>query len=166
MFWRLRVPNPGASRAVLSVKAPEDNPSFYPLVLTSLPLCSLAFSCSAVASASDITWLLSSHLPESLLMRTSVLLDLGSTVGASQVMLVLKDPPANAGDTRDTVSIPGWERSPGEGNGNPLHYPCLENPMDRGAWWATILWGAGSQTWLRDWAHTAQYDLILTWSYL
>ena len=79
-------------------------------------------------------------------MRTSVLLDLGSTVGASQVMLVLKDPPANAGDTRDTVSIPGWERSPGEGNGNPLHYPCLENPMDRGAWWATILWGVGGQT--------------------
>ena len=38
----------------------------------------------------------------------------------------------------DQGSIPGWERSPGEGNGNPLQYSCLENPMDRGAWWATI----------------------------
>ena len=59
-------------------------------------------------------------------MRTSVLLDLGSTVGASQVMLVLKDPPANAGDTRDTVSIPGWERSPGEGTlaFSLLQYGC------------------------------------------
>ena len=35
-------------------------------------------------------------------------------------------------------SIPGWERSPGEGNGNPLQYSCLENPMDGGAWWATV----------------------------
>ena len=35
-------------------------------------------------------------------------------------------------------SIPGWGRSPGEGNGNPLQYSCLENPMDRGAWWATV----------------------------
>ena len=38
----------------------------------------------------------------------------------------------------DPGSIPGWERSPGEGNGNPLQYSCLENPMDRGAWWATV----------------------------
>ena len=38
----------------------------------------------------------------------------------------------------DPGSIPGWRRSPGEGNGNPLQYSCLENPMDRGAWWATV----------------------------
>ena len=50
---------------------------------------------------------------------------------------VKKNPPVNAGDTRDAGSIPGWERSPGGGNGNPLQYSCLENPMDRGAWWAT-----------------------------
>ena len=50
-----------------------------------------------------------------------------------------KDPhPANAGDIRDVGSIPGLGRSPEEGNGNPLQYSCLENPMDRGAWWATI----------------------------
>ena len=52
---------------------------------------------------------------------------------ASQVVLVVKNPPANAGDVRDVGSIPGWGRSPGEGHGNPLQYSCLENPMDRGA---------------------------------
>ena len=51
---------------------------------------------------------------------------------------VLKNPPADEGDTGDTVSISGLERSPGGGNGNPLQYSCLENPMDRGVWWATI----------------------------
>ena len=56
---------------------------------------------------------------------------------ASQVAPVVKNPPANAGDSRDTGSIPGSGRSPGEGNGNPLQYSCLENPMDRGAWQAT-----------------------------
>ena len=56
---------------------------------------------------------------------------------ASQVALVVKNPPANAGDKRDTGSIPGFGRCPGEGHGNPLQYSCLENPMDRGAWRAT-----------------------------
>ena len=57
---------------------------------------------------------------------------------ASQVALVVKNLPANVGDIRDTSSIPGSERSPGGGHGNPLQYSCLENPMDRGAWWATV----------------------------
>ena len=48
-----------------------------------------------------------------------------------------KNLPANAGDAGGTGSIPGSRRSPGEGNGNPLQYSCLENPMDGGAWWAT-----------------------------
>ena len=51
---------------------------------------------------------------------------------------VIKNPPANAGDSRDVSSIPGSGRSPGRGNGNPLQYSCLENPMDRGAWWAIV----------------------------
>ena len=51
----------------------------------------------------------------------------------SQVALVVKNPPANAGDIRDSGSIPGLGRSPGEGNGNPLWYFCLED-TDRGAW--------------------------------
>ena len=52
---------------------------------------------------------------------------------ASQVALVVKNPPANAGDMRDLGSIPALGRSSGEGNDNPLQYSCLENPMDRGA---------------------------------
>ena len=51
---------------------------------------------------------------------------------------VVKNLPANAGDIRDMGSIPGLGRSPGGGNGNPLQYSCLENPMDRGAWQATV----------------------------
>ena len=50
----------------------------------------------------------------------------------------LKNPPANAGYIRDTGLIPGSGRSPGRGSGNPLQYSCLENPMKRGAWWATV----------------------------
>ena len=51
---------------------------------------------------------------------------------------MVKNPPANAGDLRDTGSIPGLERSPGGGHGNPLQYSYLENTMDRGAWQATV----------------------------
>ena len=57
---------------------------------------------------------------------------------SSQVAQVVKNPAAKTGDTRDTGSIPGLERSPGVGNGNPLQYFCLENPMDREAWWSTV----------------------------
>ena len=60
-------------------------------------------------------------------------------------MLVVKNPPANAGDITDTGSVPGSERSPGEGNGNPLQHSCLGNRMDRGAWWATVHGVAKSQ---------------------
>ena len=57
---------------------------------------------------------------------------------ASQVALVVKNPPANAEDIRNVGSIPGLGRSPGGGHGNPLQYSCLENPMDRRAWQATV----------------------------
>ena len=50
-----------------------------------------------------------------------------------------KESACSARDTGDVGSIPGLGRSPGEGNGNPLQYSCLKNPMDRGAWWATVL---------------------------
>ena len=62
------------------------------------------------------------------------------------VALVVKNLPANAGDVRDGGSIPGLGRSPGGGHGYPLQYSCLENPMDRGAWWATVHGVAKSQT--------------------
>ena len=61
----------------------------------------------------------------------------------------MKSPSANAGDVRKTGSIPGLGRTPGEGNGNPLQYSHLENPMDRGAWWATVHRVAKSRTGLR-----------------
>ena len=55
-----------------------------------------------------------------------------------KVMLVVKNLPDNAGDTRDVGLIPGLGRCPGGGHGNPLQYSCLENPIDRGAWRATV----------------------------
>ena len=60
--------------------------------------------------------------------------------------LVIKNPPANAGDVRDTGSVIGPERCPGGGPGNPLQYSCLENPTGRGASWATVYGVAKSQT--------------------
>ena len=63
--------------------------------------------------------------------------------------LVVKNLPANAGDLRDSGLIPGSGRSPGEGHGNPLQYSCLENPMNRGASWATIHGVAKSWTRLK-----------------
>ena len=51
---------------------------------------------------------------------------------------MVKSPPASAGDVGDVGSVPGSGRSPGEGNDNPLQYSCLENLMDRAAWWATV----------------------------
>ena len=60
---------------------------------------------------------------------------------------VVKTLPANAGDVG---SNPGLGRSPGEGNGNPLQYSCLGNPMDRGAWWATVHGVTKSWTGLGD----------------
>ena len=59
---------------------------------------------------------------------------------------VVKNLPANAGDTRDVGSIPESGRSPGGGNGNPLHHSYLEKSMDSGAWWATVHGVVKSQT--------------------
>ena len=55
-----------------------------------------------------------------------------------QVVLVVKNPPANEGDLRDAGSTPGSGRSLRGGHGHPPQYSCLENPRDRGAWWATV----------------------------
>ena len=70
----------------------------------------------------------------------------GDPQWASQLALEVKNPPANAGVVGDLCSIPGSGRSPGGGHGNPLQYSCLENPMDRGAWRATVHGVAQSQT--------------------
>ena len=65
------------------------------------------------------------------------------------MVLVLKDPPAKAGDVRDVGSIPGLGRSSGGGHDNLLHFSCLENPMDRGAWCSTVHGPTKSQTQLK-----------------
>ena len=72
---------------------------------------------------------------------------------------MVKSPPANSGDVRDLGSIPGSGRSPGGGHNNPLQYSCLENPMDRGAWRATVHSVAKSWTRLKQ-LSTAQHKFI------
>ena len=67
---------------------------------------------------------------------------------------IIKNPPSTVGDARHMSLIPGSGRSPGVGNGNMIQYSCLENPMDRGAWWAAVHRVAKSQTLLRNLAHT------------
>ena len=66
------------------------------------------------------------------------------------MMLVVKKLPANAGEIRGTGSVPESGKSPGGGHGNPLQCSYLENPMDRGAWWATVHGVAKSQTRLKQ----------------
>ena len=80
--------------------------------------------------------------------------------------LVMKNLPANTRDLRDEASIPGLGRSPGEGHGNPLQSSCLENLMDRRAWWATVQGVTKGQTWLKQLSmhthtlpHTTPYTL-------
>ena len=67
---------------------------------------------------------------------------------------VVENTPANAGDARDAGLISGSGRSPRVGNGNPLQYSCLGNPIERGAWWAAVHGVAKGRTRLSDWTHT------------
>ena len=95
--------------------------------------------------------------------------ELRSISWASQVVLVVKNLPANSGDIRDAGSIPRSGRSPRERHGNPLQYSCLGNPMDRGAWWATVYSAAKSQTrpkWLSTQACKHQLFNISYWTYI
>ena len=75
---------------------------------------------------------------------------IGDNFGGSEVK-------ASAWNVGNLGSIPGSGRSPGEGNGNPLQYSCLEDPMDGGAWWATVHGVAKSQTRLSDFTFTFKY---------
>ena len=81
--------------------------------------------------------------------------------GPSQVALVVKNPPANAEGAGEVGSIPGSGRPPGVGNGNPLQYSCLENSMDRGAWWAPVHGATKGPTRLSNYAHS-HYVLIFS----
>ena len=78
---------------------------------------------------------------------------------------VVKNPPANAGYIRDVGSIPGLGRSLGGGHGDPLQYPCLENPMDRAAWWAAVHKFTKSQTQLK-WLNTHTCIHICTYIHI
>ena len=73
---------------------------------------------------------------------------------------VVKNPPARAGGAGDLGSVPGLGRSPGEGNGNLLHYSCLENPMDR-AWRATVHGVAKSWMWFSNWAQEYSFTTFI-----
>ena len=77
-------------------------------------------------------------------------------------MQLVKNPPANVRDARDVGLIPGSGRSPGEGNGNPIQNSCLRNPMDRGAWWATVHEIAKSWIPLNTHTHTHPHTHTLT----
>ena len=76
---------------------------------------------------------------------------------------MVKNPPANAGDTRDIGSIPGWGKPPGEEHGNPLQYSCLKNPMDRGAWRASVHEVAKSWTRLSTYIINLNSAVIYSW---
>ena len=94
-----------------------------------------------------LLWVISNSLTPHMELFFFSSLQLGE--GASQVALMVKNRTANAGDPRSDPRvglIPGSGRSLGEGKGYPLQYACLENPMDRGAWWATVHRVAKSQT--------------------
>ena len=93
------------------------------------------------------------NLDSSLWFIQPGILDDVLSYGAFQVAIVVKNPPANARDIRDIGLIPGSGRSSGLGNGNPLQYYCLENPMGRGAWCATQ--SMGSQRVGHNWSDLA-----------
>ena len=69
---------------------------------------------------------------------------------ASQVALVVQNPPANVGDVKDVGLIPWSGRSPEGGHSNPFQYSCLKNPIDRGPWWAIVHMVTKSQTQLKE----------------
>ena len=85
--------------------------------------------------------------------------DILCALGGVPRCTVIKNPPANAGDAGEMGSIPGWRRSPEVGNGSPLQYSCLENPIDRGTWQATVHGVAKSQTRL-----STQARMCSSWS--
>ena len=82
-------------------------------------------------------------------------------LGLPQVALVVKNPPANAGDKRDVCLIPGLERSPGGGHGNLLQYSCLENPLNKGACQATAHRVTKSRRWLKWFSMHARKSINL-----
>ena len=113
---------------------------------------SLAFFTAVPAFTSYSLLLLVSGSKCPLFKRTPVVLDQGPPHlhWGFQVVLVVKNPPAKAGDIRDAGFIPWSGKSPGGGHGTPIQYSCLENPMERRAWQPTLHWVKKSWTQLSD----------------
>ena len=133
----------GASASVL----PMTIQGWFPLGLTGLISC---YPRDSQEVFSRFVRVLVNLFKHSLTVYNSVVLWVFLwTVWASQVVLVVRNPLANAGDVKDMGSNPGLERSSAEGHSNPLQYSCLENPTDRRAWWATVQRVAQCQTWLK-----------------
>ena len=87
--------------------------------------------------------------------------------GVFQVVLVVKNLPASAGGIRDVDSIPGSGKAPGGGQGNPLQCSCLEDPLDRGAWWATVYRVSETRTqlkWLSTHTRVCLGTCVSVWS--
>ena len=103
--------------------------------------------CGCFAASGTV---LPTGLPQDKVHQICKFAPLQTGMWASQVAPVVKHPSPNAGDIREAGSIPGLGRSPGEGNGNPLQSSYLENPMDRGAWRATVHGVEKSQTGLEQ----------------
>ena len=97
-----------------------------------------------------------SHAVAMVMQQKLCLCQMHETTWSSQVALVVKNLPDNAGDARDIGLIPGLRRSTGGGNGLPLQYSSIENPVDKGAWWATVHRVTKSWTWLK-WFSTHTY---------
>ena len=103
-------------------------------------------SCDAYMSS--VHWILNYYF--NIPLRTPVVCSTGTDNWASQVALALKNPPSDAGNIEDISLKPGLGRSPEDGHGNPPQHSCLENPMNRGAWWATVHRVTKSWTWLKQ----------------
>ena len=78
------------------------------------------------------------------------------------MVLVVRNPPANAGDTKDMGSIPGSGRCPRGGHGKPFQYSCLEDTMARGAWWAIV--HRVAKSWIHTYTHTQTYMFVYFFS--
>ena len=125
---------------------------------SSQPRDGLCISCGSCIAESFLThWATgeAQHLCCIIIFKISLYLPYCS-FEASQVVLVVKNLPANAGDVRNVGSLPGLGRSSGGRHDSPLQYSCLENPMNRGAWWTIVHGVAMSQIRLK-WFNTLQF---------
>ena len=100
--------------------------------------CFYSFS-SGTKDSIIVCYLTSSHIELwTLILHSSSIRSVNIYTHLLRVVRVVENPPANAGDVRDRASVSGLRRSPGGAHDNPLQYSCLENPMDRRAWQATV----------------------------